>query len=215
MVIGFLTYLGKIGFDIGITISILSLFVPNLISHFLEPKVALEIKNLQFVKKSFDHVEGHQLKALITNNGKKICLNLDATIIQVKDAQGRSPNLLHVGVDETGGQKKIWSREEPMRDVGYAWIDQKEDITQGVLKELRGKDNVDLLFPYKTMFAGVTRDTGLSFEYEGRRSSSYSSECWLKLETNTEYQVVVEVKGEDSEKISYSARKTAKIGLPH
>lgn len=176
---------------------------PVLLEYSLKPRVELQIKDIRLVKKSSHNVEGHQLEALITNNGKKICLSLKATNIQVTDADGRSPNLLHVDIDDSGEQTKVSSNEEPMRDVGYAWIDRKGSTTQGVLKELRRKDNVTLLFPYETTFGGRVENLN--------RSSSAYSERWLKLEADTKYQVVLEVKGEDSDKVTAMANKKANI----
>jgi hypothetical protein len=212
LVVVFLSdYFGFIGFIIGIIVAILIFIIPFLLGavfpvlleYSLKPRVGLQIKDIRLVKRSSHNVEGHQLKALITNNGKKICLNLEATKIQVRDAQGRSPNLLHVDIDDSGAQTEVTSREETAKEVGYAWIDQKGQTIQGVLKELRRKDNVSLLFPYETTFTGRVENLN--------RSSYSSSERWLKLETDAKYQVVLEVKGEDSDKVTAMTSKKAKI----
>jgi hypothetical protein len=203
-VISILFYFGRISLDVGVILSVLSLFVPTVVDYSLKPKVALQIKNLQFIKKSFDHVEGCQLKALIANNGRKICLNLDATL-QVKDTQGREPNLLHVNVREINGQRAVESREEPMRDIAYAWTNEKNEITQGLWKELRQKDFVNLLFPYGNTSFGIGSISG-SF-------SSFHSEPLLKIETATDYQVTITIKGEDSEKNTVMKSRKGKIRL--
>lgn len=203
--ISILTYIGKVSLDVGIILSILSLFVPNLVDYFLKPKVALQIKNLEFVKKSYDNVEGYQLKGLITNNGKRISLNLDATF-KIENAQHKSPNLLHVIFDTTDAQVRVKSREEPMRNIGYAWTDEKDQTIIGSLKELRQKDFVGLLFPYEEVSAGISPIFG--------SVSAIYSETYLKLEPNACYEVVVEIKGEDSEKNTVMRSKTTKI-RPH
>lgn len=198
-----LTYFGTISVDVGIVLSILSLVVPSVstaIGYFRKPKVALEIKNIQFIK-SLHAVEGYQLKAFVTNNGRKICQNLAATF-QIRDAQD-APNLLYVSIVETDGHESITTREAPMTDGRYTWIDEKGGITLGVWKELRLKDTVGLLFPYVTMHVGSLIMYG--------SSSSSSLECLLKLETNVEYHVVIEIKGEDSEKNTIMRSKKAKI----
>jgi hypothetical protein len=206
-----LTYFGKISLDVGIVLSVLGVVVPTVstaISYFLKPKVALEIKNLKFVKKSLDHAEGYRLRALVTNNGKKICLKLDATF-QIKDAQGRSPNLLHAVFEKTDSQERVvFSNEEQMRNVGYAWIDEKDQTIMGTstFKELRQEDFVGLVFPHEETWVNIMPISII------HKNPTYS-ETYLKLQPNTQYEAFVEVKGEDSEKNTHRQRKETKIRL--
>ena len=202
--ISFLTFYGYISLDIGIVstaiLAVLSLFVPNLIDYSLKPKVGLQIGNLEFVKKMHDGIEGHQLKGVIMNNGKKICLNLGASV-KIEDRQGKSPNLLHIRFDRKDGQETVESKEEPMRDIGYIWTIDNEHVTTAIWKELRQKDSVNLLFPHEQVSVHVG-------------SSGLWSVYLLKLEHNTEYNVIMEVKGEDYEKNTVVKGKIAKIRLP-
>jgi len=62
-----------------------------------------------------------------------------------------------------------------VRDIGYAWIYQKDRITEGVLKEVRQKDVVSLLFPYEPVSVAVGEIGG--------SMRSTSTEFLLKLET--------------------------------
>jgi hypothetical protein len=179
-----------------VTLGVLSLFVPNFIDYFLKPRVTLQVENLEFVRKKYHDVEGYQLKGLITNKGKRICLNLDGAF-KIEDAQHRSPNLLYLRFDRENGQERVEAREEPMRAVGYAWISEKDRIYRGMWKESRQKDCVAFVFPYETVHIGVG-------------SRSFWSEYLLKLE-NTKYQVAVEAKGEDPEKNTVIISKITKI----
>jgi hypothetical protein len=204
-----LTYFGTISVNIGIVLSALSLVVPNVITaigYFLKPRVALEIRNLKFVKKSLDHSEGYQLKALVTNNGKKICLKLDATF-QIRDTQGRSPNLLHVVFEKTDSHERVvYSSEEDMRNIGHAWMDEKDQTIMGTstLEELRREDFVGLVFPHEETWVNIIPTSII------HKNPTYS-ETYLKLQSNTHYEVFVEVKGEDSEKNTISKPKSVKI----
>ena len=159
---------------------------------FQKSKVVLEIEKPQFVKKSFNQIDGHQLRAGVKNKGRLSCLNLCAKF-EIKDSEGKAPGLLNVRVDVTDGNKVINATEEPMRAIKYALVDKNERVLK-VLKELKKDDAVGLLFPYETFFAGVG-------------SSTYSSEYLLKLQVNTDYEVEIEVKGEDSDKNAVMKRK--------
>jgi uncharacterized OsmC-like protein len=89
-----------------------------------------------------------------------------------------------VRVDVTDGKRVVNATEEPMRAIKYAWVDKDERVLK-VLKELKKDDDFSLLFPYEIFFAGVG-------------SSTSSSEYLLKLQVNKDYEVEIEVKGEDS-----------------
>lgn len=182
---------------LGIILSVLAFLAPIIvtvlitaaITNAFSPKTSLKIKKLQFVKKSFQNIDGYQLKAEVTNKGKKICMNLDATF-QIQDSQKKSPKLLQISVTEWNKRLTVDSvKEEPMRDTRYAWNKKGERTYLGNWTELRQEDSVSLLFPYETVGAGDL-DSG-SFSH---------SEVLLKLEKNVNYDVIVEVKGEDSEK---------------
>jgi hypothetical protein len=159
---------------------------------FQRSKVVLEIEKPRFFKRSFDQIEGHQLKAGVKNKGREICLNLCAKL-EIKDYEGKVPELLNVRVDVTDGNKVTNATEEPMRAIKYAWVD-KDERALKVLKELKKDDDFSLLFPYETFFAGVG-------------SSTSSSEYLLKLQVNKDYEVEIEVKGEDSDKNVVIKRK--------
>jgi hypothetical protein len=202
--IGVSTYYGKISVDVGILLSVLGLVVPAVstaIGYFLTPRATLEIKNLQCVKENFHGVEGHQARALITNNGRKICTSLDATF-HVEDAEGRSPNVLHINVDETNGREEVTTREETMINTSYVWTDEKFQTIEGTStlnEELRRGDRYGLLFPYETVFATMRT-------LVGSMSGGYS-ETLLKLGHQT-YRVTVEVKGRDSDSNTVMKSKT-------
>ena len=159
---------------------------------FQRSKVVLEIEKPQFVKKSFDQIEGHQLRAGVKNKGREVCLNLCAKF-EIQDSEGKAPELLNVQVDVTDGNKVVNATAEPMRAIKYAWVDKDERVLK-VLKELKKDDAFSLLFPYETFFAGVG-------------SSTSSSEYLLKLQVNKDYEVEIEVKGEDSDKNAIMKRK--------
>jgi xanthosine utilization system XapX-like protein len=63
---------------------LLETVIPTLLNYSITPKVSLKIGNIQLEKKTFHNVEGYLLTALVTNKGKRIALNLDATI-QIKN----------------------------------------------------------------------------------------------------------------------------------
>jgi hypothetical protein len=167
--------------------------VSSLVRGFLQgSKVVLEIEKPQFVKKSFHHIEGHQLRVSVRNKGRISCLNLCAKF-DIKDSEGKAPGLLNVRVDVTDGNKVITATEEPMKPIKYAWVDKDERVLK-VLQELKKDDAFGLLFPYETFFAGVG-------------SSTASSEYLLKLQVNTDYEVEIEVEGEGSDKNAVMKRK--------
>ncbi len=205
--IAFLTFYEYISLNIGIMAVVLSvilgtlpLFVPNLVDHLVKPRIILQVENLEFVKKENRDVEGFQLKGLITNKGKKNCFNLEGSF-KIEDLQHRPPKLLYVRFDRKNGKETIEAREESMRAIDYAWISDKDLIYRGMWKELRQKDCVAFIFPYDPVSIGVG-------------SRSFWSEYLLKLKNNTEYQVTVEVKGEDAEKNTVIVSKTIKISPP-
>ena len=184
----------------------LSLFSPQIVDYLSKPKIALKVEKVQFEKKTFGEVEGYQLKASVKNCGKKICVNLDASF-EIKDMKGQPPRLLYATVEKADGHAtKISSREEPMRYVEYGWVNKKERIHRGVFKELRKNDLVGLVFPYETSSVGAGAILNGGFW------RSTSSECLLKLDTDTYYQVYVEVKGEDSQKNTVIKTKKEKMG---
>ena len=187
-----LIHFGVISLNVGIIIGVLAAIIPivlailpTLIEYGLKPKVTLKINDMKLIKRNSHDVEGYQLEALVTNHGKKICLNMCATFV-IKDAHGNSPNLLHVRFDSRKGQT-VEQNEEPMRAVRYAWGKEDERIYVGNWGELRQKDSVSLLFPHETIGGGTD-------------SYTFWSETLLKLTPNSRYEVKVEVKGEDSEK---------------
>lgn len=192
IILGVLTFLAPI---------IVTAIITTVVANELTPKPSLKIKNIKFVKKSFQNINGYQIKAEVTNKRKKICSKIDATF-QIKDDKNNSPKLLHINVDKTNGNETVRSREENMRNIAYAWINKKGAITTGSLSKLRQKDLVELLFPYETTAHGKSSIGGAS--------SLFSSETLLKIEPSKKYHVKITVKGDDSEEntISKSAKKT-------
>jgi hypothetical protein len=185
---------GIISINVGIVVGVLLVIIyplllallPIFLMFGIAPKVSLQISDLKFVKKNSHGIEGYQLKALVTNKGKKICSNLAASF-EIKDTHGSSPNLLQVRFDNNNGQEKVEQKEEPMRNVRYTWIRNGDREYLGNYGELRQGDYVSLLFPFETISASA----GLHDVW---------SEMLLKLAPNSRYKVVIEVKGEDSEK---------------
>lgn len=165
---------------------------------FQKSKVALEIEKPRFLKKSFNQIEGHQLKAGVKNKGKEICLNLRAKF-EIKDSEGKTPVLLNVRVDVSDGNEVANATEEPMRSIEYAWVDKNERVLKA-LQELKKDDVVSLLFPYETFFIGIG-------------SSTSSSEYLLKLHANKDYEVEIELEGEDSDKNVIMKRKKFRISV--
>jgi hypothetical protein len=159
---------------------------------FKRSKVVLEIEKPRFVKKSFGKIEGYHLKVGVKNKGREICLNLGARF-EIKDSEGKAPELLNVRVDVTNGDKVVDVTEEPMRAIKYAWVDADERVFK-VLKGLKKEDDFGLLFPYETFFAGLG-------------SLTSSSEYLLKLKIKMNYEVEIEVKGEDLEKNTVVKKK--------
>jgi hypothetical protein len=96
-----------------------------------------------------------------------------------------------------------------MREVKYGWIDEKGKKAESTMwKELRYKDSIDLLYPLKSFFFGH----GVRSTIDGPfRNQSFGSEVLLKLVDGVRYNVVIEVKGEDSEK--NTVMKTQKFSL--
>jgi hypothetical protein len=73
LIIGLWFY--SISLVFGVIVSIVTTFgflLDHLLKHFTKPKVDLQIENAEFMAKGFDHnYIGYQLKALVTNKGKK------------------------------------------------------------------------------------------------------------------------------------------------
>jgi hypothetical protein len=204
-----LTLEGIINPYIGIVLGVITFLVPIIITallttyieNALSPKASLRIENLEFTRR-FQNIDGYQIKAAVTNKGKKICYKLDATF-QIKDDKGKSPNLLFVSIDKVDEHETVTSREEPMRAIGYAWIDEGKETTSSSLEKLRKDDCTELVFPYETTSIGVGKIGG--------SMSLFSSECLLKLTNSVNYDVTVTVKGEDSDKNTVVKSKKATL----
>jgi len=186
IIIAALTYSGRVDLNFGIIISILLVILPTLVDYELKPKVDLKISDLRFTKNTSRGVAGYQLEAIVTNGGKKICLNLCASF-EIKDAQGTSPNLLHLRYGNRNGQETVEQNEETMREARYRWLKKGGREYSGNWDELRQNDSVSLLFPYEVISVSAGSNTS-------------EAETLLKLLPNSRYKVVVEVKGEDSER---------------
>jgi len=96
LIINALNYISYIQVDTGtITIagSIISILTPFILyfaDYIQKSRVDLQIENAEFIAKGFDHnYIGYQLKALVTNKGKKICLDLDDISVVIKDGEGK------------------------------------------------------------------------------------------------------------------------------
>ena len=192
--------LGALAFLAPITVTAI---ISTVITTALSPKPSLKIENVQFVK-NFQNVDGYQIKAKITNKRKKICYKIDATFL-IEDDKGKSPNLLEVKIDDTNGHQTVSSKEEAMRDIRYAWIDKKGNITKGNFEKLRQKDPIDLLFPYETAYFAAG-SAGGAFH-------SHHFETLLRIEPNKDYRVTITAKGEDADDntVSKSTKKTLSI----
>jgi hypothetical protein len=127
---------------------ILESIVPVVLEFSIAPKVSLKIENIKLEKKTYLDKEGYLLTATVTNKGKKIASNLDATI-QIKNKQNSFPMLSHIRYTEID-EIVIHSTANPKNyeDNLSAWIDSQEQITVGRWKELRQNDNIELIFPF-------------------------------------------------------------------
>jgi len=194
-----LILLGYITIDFGVILTILSLFLPNIIDYLWQPKVSLNIENIKFnVKNINNHIKGHYLTADLKNEGKKICLNLEP-LIEIQDFNGHIPKLLCVNTDTNYGQKEITTSKQPYNNSNYAW-ENAGKIIKGTLNQLRQGDIIKIIFPHNIWFFATNGE-------------SHSSEVLLELKPNINYQIHLTVKGEDSEKNSYIKTKKVKIKL--
>lgn len=206
-----MSYYSYIPLDIGIIISVLTALPPiifNLAEYFQKSQVKLKIIDAQFMAKGFDHnYVGYQLKALLINKGKKICLDLDDVSVVIEDTKGNTPSLLKVNKKIMDNHREITLDKEQMRDIGHCWIDKKDRLITS-LQEMRQDDPFYLVFPYKTNWGGY-----VSKEEKTFLSSSHSHEYLLDLK-NEKYSVEIKVKGEDSDSNTITKKASFKIKPP-
>lgn len=195
------------GIIYGVLISLGTIFIetliPTLLNYSIAPKVSLKIDNIQFEKKTFKEVEGYLLTSVVTNKGKRIALNLDATV-QIKNEQKEMPRLLYATVSEQAGRiLTAEAKEESFESNRYAWIDAREYGRTGTWEQLRQNDSVNLHFPYVSRIEVTSSNNPvIYFHYD-----------LIKLQKNIRYQVTIEVKGEDAEKNTVCGRASKKITL--
>ena len=206
--IGILVFFRYVKMEIGVITSIITLcinFIP-LLDRILKPKVKLEIKNVRFYKKAINGVGGYQLRAIITNKGKKICYNLQASV-DIKNSKGYSPKLLKIEVKKVNGHKDVSFSESELNDAKCVFVDEKNRLINQESIILREKDKIWLKFPhiYSVSFALLDR--------RSLRSRSYHSYYLLKLEPDKKYEVTISIKGEDSDKSTITKEKKVKLAI--
>ena len=197
----------NIGIIYGILISlgtiVLETLIPTLLNYSIAPKVSLKIDNIQLEKKTFKNIEGYLLTALVTNKGKKIALNLDATV-QIRNEQTEMPKLLYVTVSERDNYIiNAEASEESFGSDKYAWIDARNNKRSGTWEQLRQNDSVILHFPYVSRIGVALLDDPINyFHYD-----------LINLQKNTSYEVIIEVKGENAERTTEHGKASKKIAL--
>lgn len=213
LIIGYLIYNRTLSLNIGIIISLIVVIIyplilavlPSVIDYGLQAKANLGISNIEVIKKYEDsEKKGYVIKASVTNKGRKNSLNLTASV-QVEDSNGRSPNLLYVNYEEINGEiTNVTPRQEPMKDIGYAW--EVNNKIANKLEKLRQNDEAKAIFPHQEFGGGV----GV---LDSEDTITYSSEVLILLQKSTNYKIIVEVKGEDSEGCTVAREIIKKITL--
>ena len=175
----------------------------TLLNYSIAPKVSLKVENIQLEKKTFKNVEGYLLTALVANKGKKIALNLDATV-QIRNEQNEVPKLLYVTVSERDDCIiNAEASEESFGSDKYAWINTQNNERPGTWEQLRQNDSVNLRFPYVSRVGVAFLDDPVNyFHYD-----------LIKLQKNTSYEVIIEVKGENAERTTERGQARKKITL--
>lgn len=182
---------------------LLEAVIPILLDYSIAPKVLLKIQEIKFEKKTYLDVEGYLITASVINTGKRIALNLDATI-QIKSNQGEPPNFLTAHISERDNIViNANATDETFESDKYAWIEPQERITLGQWGQLRQKDCINLRFPYIS-HVWVTNIDDPVFDYY---------DTLLSLDRNTPYEVTIEVKGEDAEKNTVYGKASKKITI--
>lgn len=197
-------YYGLI-YGIGISIGaiVVEAVVPIAINYAISPKVSLKIDNIRVEKKTYQNVEGYLLTALVTNKGKKIALNLDASV-QIRNEQNEEPRLLNVSIRSLNDSiLSAQANEEPFDNGKYAWVESQDREISGIWTQLRQRDYIKFKFPYDSHSAWLTNiDDPIDYSYD----------TLLKPDDVT-YEVTIEVKGEDSEKTTVHGHGKEKVIL--
>ncbi len=185
---------------IGSIITISTPFILFAVNYFQKSRIVLDVvKSPYFTAKGFDQTfTGYQLNALITNNGKKICFNLDDVSISIKDSKGNTPSLIKVTKKLKVTEREITLQDYHSRDIGYCWVDKKGDIITDI-ERLRQGDKYHLVYPFD-LKSGIDSDKGTTFPYY--------SECLLELTQGEQYSVEMSLKGEDLDKNTVSKKKS-------
>lgn len=177
--------------------------IPTLFNYSIAPKVSLKIDNIQLEKKTFKNVEGYLLTALVTNKGKKIALNLDATV-QIKNEQNETPKLIYVTVSKRNDSIiNVKASEESFGSDKYTWINARNYESSRKWEQLRQNDNVSLHFPYVSRLGVASLDDPVNYHHSDL----------IKLQKNTSYEVIIEVKGENAERTTERSQAKKKIIL--
>ena len=180
---------------------VIETLIPTLLNYSIAPKVSLKIDNIKIEKRTFQNVVGYQLTALVTNKGKKIASNLDATV-QIKNEQNEVPKLLYVTVSERDDCIiSAEASEEAFGSDKYAWINARNNARSRAWEQLRQNDSVTLRFPYVSRIGVALLDDPVNyFHYD-----------LIKLQNNIRYEVTIEVKGENAERNTVSSRVSKKF----
>lgn len=208
-VIGLLVYYNVLtpyyGLIYGVLVSfgtiVVETLIPVVMNYSIAPKVSLKVDDIKLEKRTFLNVKGYELTALVTNKGKKIALNIDASI-QIRNEENAIPNLLDVSFDERDDRIiHAEARETAFESDKYAWIDNRNYKVTRKWEQLRQNDRVILHFPYIS-------HAGIAFVGDPVSHSDYDL---IKLQNNTSYKITVDVKGEDAEKTTVCGHARKRI----
>ena len=197
-----------IGIDLGTVALIFSLIgiVAPILNDLKKPKISLRIEKPEFEKRENGEYQGYKIITQVTNKGKKIVYNLEASINFKEQVE-----ILRVTIETKNRQKSIKASNQPFNGKNYSWIDNEgKDTKNSLIPKLRTEDPMKLMFPKE-------HESGPYVAFVGGGGRMVSHGCdydtLLKLEPNITYNIEVELKGEDNDKNTVIKKKKFKIEI--
>jgi hypothetical protein len=206
-IVAYYTYNGSIALNIGIISSVvfgvlfpvfLAVLSP-IADYMLKERTEIAISDIE-LKQTYtgSDAQGYKINSLVTNKGKKNCLNVKASI-QIIDSSGKTPDLLFMNYEEENGEmRKVEVKSVPMQQLNYAW-----DINNSIstaLDKLLQDDVVRLIYPHQESYVGLGA-------FGSHNTTTYSNEYLLNLKKSKKYAITITVKGEDSDGCTAMGKK--------
>ena len=202
IVLGSLQIIGvSLATILSLIIGVIGIILP-ILNDLRKPKTSLHIEQPELKKREYGGYQGYKIVTLVTNKGKKIVYNLEASVNFREQVE-----FLDITIYTRNKPVKV--SNHPFNKKEYRWKDSEGKILKDrLIPELRN-DPMTLMFP-KCLERPLIAYVG------GLNSSSDIKDriTLLKLEPNKTYKVKLELEGLDSEKTIVRKEKEFKIKTP-